>query len=90
MEFIKRSPGEIIAELLPKKSKPTYERAWKAFEDFTGVKESYEEEDFIVYFDFVHLHKSYIASTIWKTFSMLNESYQLRQSFKMQDKFHKP
>ena len=89
MDKPKRTMDEILKDVLPKKSSNTYVKAWNDFETCTGRKEKYEEEDFIVYFDYLRNHKEYKTSTMWKCFSLLNETYKLRNGCRLQNKFHR-
>ena len=81
----KRPVEEILSGLMPSKSKDDYEKAWKQFILFTEKEgEKPTESDYIQYFDFLHNVKNYAASTLWKTYSMLNYMHQRFYNEKLQ------
>lgn len=82
----KRKVEDIIGNLLPKKSKKWYDNAWQSYCNYTDNEEElFTEDSFIIYFDFLRTQKEYKSSTIWSTFSKLNECYRLKTGKKLQD-----
>ena len=52
----KRSIDVILNDTLPQESKEAYQKAWDKFLAFVGEKQKPEENDYLQYFD--HLHMS--------------------------------
>ncbi len=85
-----RPVDAILGNLVPAKSKLSYDKAWTLFKEHCQLQpgELPKEEHVMGYFDFLHREKKYKSSTLWSTFSMLNHCHQLEfGGLKLQDKF---
>ena len=55
----KRSIDVILNDTLPQESKEAYQKAWDEFLAFVGEKQKPEENDYLQYFDHLHLCPEY-------------------------------
>jgi integrase len=79
----------ILEDLLPRKSKAFYDKAWKKFKDHCGIKkgEKPSEAHFMGYFDYLCRVRKLKSSTMWTTFSMLNHCNQIEFGDRLQEAF---
>jgi integrase len=79
----------ILEDLLPHKSKAAYDKAWKNFHNHCRIKkgEKPSEAHFMGYFDYLSREKKLKTSTMWSTFSMLNQCNQIEFGDRLQDAF---
>ncbi len=78
------SVREVVTELLPRKSKEAYDKAWKDFKNHCQILGKPEEAHFMGYFDYLHWEKQLKSSTLWSLFFKLNHSYQVEFGQKLQ------
>ena len=80
-----KSANEIMNGLGPLKSADRYNLEWSKFEEFrANPGEEPGEGDYIRYFDFLHEAKEFKASTLWKTYAMLNSMHQRKYGNRLQ------
>ena len=79
-----RTAAEILADIAPTKSGRAYQKAWDEFEEFRSGTGEATEDDFIRYMNYLREAKKYQSSTLWSSFSRLNNCYQVIRKKKIQ------
>ena len=76
-----KTADQILDELPPTKSAAEYIRAWNYFMEFRAARETTDNEPgeaiYVKYFDYLRNTKQYQASSLWTTYSKLNNNHQV-------------
>ena len=76
-----RTADQILDALPPTKSAAEYVRAWNYFTQFRAPRENTDKEPgeaiYVKYFDYLRNTKKYEASSMWTTYSMLNNTHMV-------------
>ena len=73
-----------MEKLAPVASKESYEKCWQDFLNYNEGSSDLSEDAFGIYLNHLKTDKEYQPTTIWKRFSMLNNTYQRRTGKKLQ------
>ena len=76
-EWQDKSAADILSDIGPTKSAKAYQKQWEDFEKFRNSSGEPTEDDFIRYLNYLRVGKKYQASTMWSSFSRLNNCYQV-------------
>ena len=69
---------DLMEKLAPVASKESYEKCWQDFLKYNKGSSDLSEDAFGLYLNHLKTDREYQPTTIWKIFSMLNNTYQRR------------
>ena len=76
-----KSADQILEALPPTKSAAAYVQAWNYFTQYRALREDTVKEPgeaiYVKYFDYLRNTKKYEASSMWTTYSMLNNTHMV-------------
>ena len=82
--WVEKSGDEIMKSVGPMKSSHEYDLAWAKFEEFRNSSDEPGEQDYLKYFHYLHDGREFKASTLWKTYGMLNSLHQRKYGERLQ------